>query len=364
VRDILVSLDGKTPKNYPSGDFQIERAIPGPFQLKAEREEYLPAIFNGTLDNWGNADPVEMWMRPIPRVVGTIEDPVKQFGAPVDICFSGDGARAYVVDELGSISVINVVTDTVVDQIEAGDSPMGVIAHPLDDEVYMADAEAHQVLVLNVQSREIVSRIDVDRYPQQLAISQDGSQLYVTCRDSGSVVIIDTGRRQVELSFFVGREPHGIALSHDGMTLYVANSGDNSVSVMDAFTGRSLEVISVASYPQHLAVSEDYVYVSNSLGDRVSVIDQTSQRLVEHTEMGNGILLGDLAVLQESRGGDVVYVIDQTNSVLRLIDSVTLEAIEDNIPVGGMPTAVATSPDLTKIYVVNGGSGNISVLEF
>ncbi len=85
---------------------------------------------------------------------------------------------------------------------------------------------------------------------------------------------------------------------------------------------QSLEVISVASHPQHLAV------------------------------------------FQEPRGGDVVYVIDQTNSVLRLIDGVTLEAIEDNIPVGDMPTAVAISPDLTKIYVVNGGSANISVLEF
>ena len=363
VRDILISLDGKTPENYRTGDFQIERAIPGAFQLRAEREEYLPATFNGTLDNRGNAAPVEMWMRPIPHVVGTIEDPAKPLGSPMDICLSGDGTRAYVSDEFGSVSVIDVTTDAVMDQIQVGIHPMGIAAHPRNDEVYVADAEAHQVLVLDVRSRKVTNRVEVDRYPQQLAISQDGSQLYVTCRDSGSVVLIDTGRHQKELSFFVGREPYGIALSPDGGTLYVANSGDNSVSITDT-AGRSLETIQVASRPQHLAVSKDRVYVSNSFGDRVSAIDQAARRLVEHIEMGKGLLLSDLAVLEEPKGGDVIYVIDQTSSALRLIDSVTRELIDEEIRVGDIPTALAITPDLTKIYVVNSGSANISVLGF
>lgn len=364
VRDVLISLDGKTPKTYPSGDFQMERAIPGAFHLKAEREEYLPAMFNGTLDEWGNADRATIWMRPIPRVTGTIEEPDKPLGAPIDICFSGDGTRAYVSDEFGTVSFIDVLTGTVMDQVQVGIHPVGIIANPQGDEIYVADAEAHQVIILDAQSRAVLNSVDVDRYPQQLAISQDGSRLYVTCRDSGSVVLMDTGRRQVERSFFVGREPYGIALSPDGRMLYVASSGDNNTFIVDAFTGQSLKAIPVASRPQHIAVSEDRVYVSNSFGDRVSVIDQASQRLIEHIEMGNAILLGDLAVLKEPRGGDVVCVIDQTSSSLRLIDSVTLEVIDDEIPVGDIPAAVAITPDLSKIYVLNSGSANISILRF
>jgi YVTN family beta-propeller protein len=373
VRDVQISLDNQIPETYPTGDFEIERKTPGAFHLEAKKNGYLPAVFDGILDDRGNTKPVEMWLRPIPRVALAIFDAAKPFEAPVDICLptpgpsqeGRDGTRIYVSDELGSVSVIDALTDMVIDKIkDIGIHPMGIIAHPLVGEVYIADAEAHKVIILDANSLKVVNRIDVDKYPQQLTISQDGRQLYVTCRDSDSVVLIDTERRQVDRRFPVGRAPYGIAISPDGRVLYVANHEDSTVSVVDAITGQQLQVIPVASRPQHLAVSEQYVYVSNSLGDRVSVINQTSRKLVKHIEMGNAILLGDIAVLEEPKGGDVIYVINQTNNALQLIDSVTMEVIDEEIPVGDMPIALAIRPDLTKIYVVNSGSADISVLEF
>jgi len=367
VRNVQISLDGQIAKTFPSGDFEIECMEAGEFHLKAEKKGYVFAIFEGILDDWGNTEPVEMWLRPIPRATRAIQDLAKPFRAPVDICLSSDGTRAYVSDELRSVSVIDVLADEVIAQIQdVGKRPMGIAANPREkDEIYIADSEDHKVLILNAQSRKVINRVDVDKYPQQFAISQDGSRLYVTCRDSRSVVLIDTERRQVEDRFTVGREPYGVALSPDERVLYVANAGDSRVSVLNALTGQRIVAdVPVANTPQHLAVSEDYVYVSSLFGDRVSVIHQASQKLAKHIEMGNLISLGDIAVLEEPRGGDVIYVIDQTNSALRLIDSVTLEVIDEVIRVGDMPMALAIRPDGTKIYVVNGASANISVLEF
>jgi YVTN family beta-propeller protein len=364
IEDIQISLDSKSPKLYRNGDFQIERLTPGAFQIKAEKDGYISAIFAGEVDEWGNVEPVEMWMRPIPRVTNMIRNPAIPFEIPVDVCFSSDRTRAYISDGSGSMFIINALADSVTHQMIVGIQPMGIIANPQNDDVYLADAESHQVIILDAQNRHVVGRIDVDRYPQQLAISQDGNWLYVTCRDTGSVVHINTDDRQIENRFSVGREPDGIAISPEGMTIYVANAGDNTISVLDAFDGRRLSLIQVSERPQHLAVSEDYVYVSNSFGDQISVIYRNTNKLVRNIGLGNALLLGDILVIEEPEGGDVVYVIDQTNSQLHIIDSVTFEVVGGGISVGDIPVALAVGMDLTKIYVVNGTSADVSVLEF
>ncbi len=369
VRNVSISIDGQAI-DCIEGDFLIEHNSPGKFQLKAEKPGYIPALSDFEVDEWGNVGPLKVWMRPIPIPVGDIDSPAIGFMSPVDICFSGDGRRAYVSDETGSVFIINTSNDAVIDQKEVGIQPMGIVANPQLDEIYIADAGAHEVILLDGQLR--VDKIKVDKYPQQLAISQDGSWLYVTCRDSKTVVKIDTKTRQaINPSFSVGREPYGIALSTDQRTLYVSNYRDNNISILDASTGRKLlNELPVGSRPQHIAISKNYLYVSNSQGDEISVINQSTLKLEKAIKIGNNLLLSDLAVLTEPHGGDVAYVLDQTNNSVRLINVIesvngtAWEVTNDRIRVNDMPTGIGIHPDLTKIYIVNGGSGNISVLKF
>jgi len=366
VRDVWVSLDGGAQKAYPSGEFRIDRAVAGAFHLQAEKMGYLPATADGEIKEKDSIVTVDMWMRPIPKInPRTITDPAKPFKVASALCFSSDGTRAYVADESGDVSVINALTDSVIDQFtEAGSRLMGIIANPQNDEIYAADADGNKVVIFDARLRKVINSIEVDKYPQQFAISQDGSRLYVSCQNSGTVVLIDTKIRERVDQFFVGREPHGIALSPDERTLYVANSGDNNVSVLSVINGQLLKAIPVASGPQHVGVSGDYVFVSTGFGDQVSVINRISLKLVDNIELGNTIWLDDLAVVEEPEGGDVIYVIDQTNNVLRLIDSKTLKAIDAKVQVGDASVSLAVRPGLDKIYVLNSGSADITVLKF
>jgi YVTN family beta-propeller protein len=365
VQDIQVSINSQV-LNFPSGDFKIEIEKTGMFRLKVESNRYILSVYDGNIDEFGRTNPVEIYLRPIPHFARYIEDPTAPFGSLSGICFSSDGSRAYASDERGSVIIIDAISDSVIYHVPLGGKPMGVIANPSNDELYIADSEANQVVILNTLSREIISRIDGGKYPQQLAISRDGKRLYVTCRNSRSVVLIDTIKRQtVDPPFLVGREPYGIALSpSDERILYVANFGDNNVYLIDASNGQQLGSVSVLDHPQYLAVSKDYVYVSNSFGDQISVIDQASKELIKNIRIGNSILLSDLEVIKEPNNKDVIYVIDQTINDCHPIDSVTMEMTKDEIPVGELPIELAIRPDLTKIYVINSGSANISVLEF
>jgi YVTN family beta-propeller protein len=365
VQDVRISLDGVFQEISKTGSFDLEKCISGSFQIKVEKSGYIFALANGTMDDRGNTSPATftLWLRPIPRVSRTIKDPGKPFDAPSDMCISGDDTYACISDETGKVSFVNALTDTVTDQFQVGSQPMGIISHPNKHEIYIADADKHQVIVFDTASHKATNYIDVDKYPQQLAITSDGAKLFVTCRDSRSVVIIDTELRQVIGNYSTGREPFGVALSKDERTLYVTNSGDNSVSVIDVKNCTS-NLISVANRPQNLAVSDRYVYVSNSLGDRVSVIDQRSQSLKDHIEIGNSVLLSDIVVFPDPKAGDVIYVLDQTNNTVRMIDGITLKAISEQIPVGDTPTAIVLLPDRKGFYIINSGSANISVLKF
>lgn len=365
VQNLQVTINDQPSITFPLGDFKLDIKESGAFRLKVERNGYITETFSGKIDEYGKSDPVKIYLRPLPHFTHNIEDSTNPFISLSGICFSADGSRAYVSDEQGSVAIIDAMADKVMSHIQIGGNPTGIIANPSNDDVYIADSEANQAVIINSRTHDIIARIDVDQYPQQLAISQDGKKLYVTCRNSKSVVKIDTTKRQVEDPHFsVGKEPYGITLSSDERILYVANFGDNNIYLIDALSGQFMGSVSVSTHPQYLAVSKDYVYVSNSFGDQVSVIDQASKRLIKNIRIGNSILLSDLEVFKEPNNEDVIYVINQTGNVLHPIDSVTMEMIKDEISIGDFPVELAIRPDLTKIYVINSGSANISVLEF
>ena len=96
----------------------------------------------------------------------------------------------------GTVSVINTVTNTVVD------------ANP---------------------ATQTIDPIRVGSTPQQIAISPDGKWAYVTNYGSNRVSIIDTVTNNVDgAAIPVGSTPVGVAVSADGSLLYVANGDDRS----------------------------------------------------------------------------------------------------------------------------------------
>ncbi|MBI2487103.1 MAG: beta-propeller fold lactonase family protein [Deltaproteobacteria bacterium] len=140
---------------------------------------------------------------------------------------------------------------------------------------------------------------------------------------------------------------------------YVTNEGDNSVSVIDTSSNIVVDTINVGDSPVGIAISPDdaFIYVANQFGDSVSVVDTSTNGVIATVSVGFGPR--HLAV---SPDGTRVYVVNEFENSLSVIDTST-NSVVNTITVGDTPQEVAVSPDGMRVYVTNYVDGSVSVID-
>jgi YVTN family beta-propeller protein len=112
--------------------------------------------------------------------------------------------------------------------------------------------------------------------PCALAASSDGKTLYVACADARQVVWVDLSSGSVTRRSDVPSEPTGLVLTPDGTKLIVTCAAPKStVAVFDASSGDSIAAIPAGHTAMSPAIGPcgKRVYVCNRFTDDVSVID-------------------------------------------------------------------------------------------
>jgi DNA-binding beta-propeller fold protein YncE len=182
----------------------------------------------------------------------------------------------------------------------------------------------------------------------------------------------------------VGADPAGVAVDQAADTVYVANAGANTVSVINAATcnaarragcARPAARISVGSQPGAVAVDDatGTVYVANSGGNTVSVINARTCNAVRHSGCGQtppAIAVGPeplgIAVNQIT---DTVYVTSLgnfTGKTVSVINGATCNAASRTgcrqkpatVTVGPAPFGIAIDQATNTIYVANNNGGD------
>src|SRR6185295_14998710 len=119
-------------------------------------------------------------------------------------------------------------------------------------------------------------------YPYGVAVvpDQNGNpKAYVSCWNDSSVAVVRPG--QAVSRFSVGRHPTVMILNPARTRLYIANSDGDSVSVVDTKTDKEIERISVrlsegvpsGNSPEGLALRGDDLYVANAHSNSVAVVE-------------------------------------------------------------------------------------------
>jgi YVTN family beta-propeller protein len=119
--------------------------------------------------------------------------------------------------------------------------------------------------------------------PQTALINRDAA---VYSSDTGKLYLIDSLHNAVQVisssrsirSVPVGESPVALALNRSNGRLYVANSRGRSVSVLDVHSDKVLATVPTAACPYAIAVDEatNKVYVSNTFSKMLTVIDGTA----------------------------------------------------------------------------------------
>jgi YVTN family beta-propeller protein len=153
---------------------------------------------------------------------GAIEE--LDYASPLEILFSADGARLYVLCQ-----------------------------------------ESEEVRVLDAASHAVIRNIAVGRVPRGFSLSPDGARLFVTNSWDDTLSVIDTSKLAVVATWPVGMEPSSVISDRVGMRLFVANRISNDVAVLNAQTGAEEKRLLAVSGSSYLALSPDRsrIYVTH-----------------------------------------------------------------------------------------------------
>ena len=144
-----------------------------------------------------------------------------------------------------------------------------------------------------------------------------------------------------------------------GPFAYVTNLNSDSVSVIDTTTNTVVETISVGIGPERVAIAPDgsRAYVTNRNSDSVSVIDTSTNTVID------SVTVGDLPIgVAVTPDGTRVYVVNFFANSVSVIDA-TANTVVDTVAVGSVPRQVAITPDGSRAYVTNDFGDSVSVID-
>lgn len=184
-------------------------------------------------------------------------------------------------------------------------------------------------------------------------------KLFVVTREDSSLYVLDLKTKKIDHKIPLGAEAYACKLSANKKQLYISAWGREKVLIYDIASAKFIEEIEVGSNPNELLLSKNgkYLYVANANDNSVSVINTTTNKVVEtlnaalYPEAPSGSTTNGLALSEDQK---TLYIANADNNCLAVFD-VSIPGKSKSkgfIPVGWYPTNVKVLGK--KIYVTNG----------
>ena len=246
----------------------------------------------------------------------------------------------------------------------------------------VVNPDSNSFSLVDLSSNSLSVEIAVGTNPQTLSIDASGKWAFVTNRDDDTLSMVDLETEELTDNMGVGDKPFGVVVSQNGR-VYVTNTGSDTVQVIDQSTLDTISTIPVEDGPRGLALSldESSLYVTHFQNGKLSVVntDTFSVEAVVSTgpdsNVSQSILLdpvNQLAFLPHTRSNatNPALLFDTTVfPVVSVVDLATGEHLRSQrifVDIADMPVSLPLDAALTslgRLYVVNAGSNDISVVD-
>jgi YVTN family beta-propeller protein len=178
---------------------------------------------------------------------------------------------------------------------------------------------------------------------------------------------ISIADKLIGLEIPTGAEPEGLALSADGKTLYVTSEVTDMVHVVDTKAGAVTDNIIVGTRPRRFLLLPDgkELWVSNELSGQVSVIDRATNKVsttIDFLPPGfRQVDVTPVGMTMTKDGKTAIVALGRANHIA-FVDTATRK-VEDYVLVGSRAWGAALSPDEKTLYVTNGLSDDLSIVD-
>src|SRR6185312_7024066 len=257
----------------------------------------------------------------------------------------------------GTATLTDVTTNKVVARIPVGGRARGAAVAPDGTRGYVATGR--RVAAIDLGAHRIVANVNVPGGVTTLAASGDGQRLYVARRRA--IDVVDAPTMTLKASIALGAKASGAALA-------VSSDATRAVVVLDA---KHVGVVDLVRFRLSrrvtLAGATGMAFATTGPNAYVATRGRSGSRLVRlNTETG---AVTSKVGLGRGLGGGVAVTTNGRHAVVGAAQGSAVTAIVPlrggkvlRLHTGEGPGAPAVSPDGTRIYVGDAGSGTVSVL--
>lgn len=290
--------------------------------------------------------------------------------------------RAYVSNQDGSVSVIDLATLEPAGNLEIGaKGPRGIGITADGKLLVTANKDDGNISIVELASGK-VTHVAIGKNPEFVRVH--GNRAYVTYEPSsksgpppkpgskeaeeddddkipGRIAIVDLKKAKVVQEIIGKPETEGLEFSKDGKKMIVTNESDNSITVHDMKNGKLLKSVAVGQYgerPRGIKVSPDgKTYVATlEYADKMLVLNDKLE-VVKEVPTGKtpyGVSF--------DRSGQRVYVAANKEKALQVFDAKTFAKIKD-IPTGERCWHFTFTPDDKQLLLACGKSDEVVVVD-
>jgi len=197
-------------------------------------------------------------------------------------CGESDKGKAYVTSQKGGVSVLDLNSMEIIEEINVGaEFPRGIGITDDGKFLITANKADANLSIINLKTKE-VKNIDVGINPEFVRVNK--GQVFVSTEPSSKgkppekgeirheeeeddedkipakVAIVDLVKGEKVREITAGPETEGIEFSKDGKQIIVTNEADNSITIHDYESGALLKTFSTEPYglrPRGIKVSPD-----------------------------------------------------------------------------------------------------------
>ncbi|MBV9756223.1 MAG: PQQ-dependent catabolism-associated beta-propeller protein [Alphaproteobacteria bacterium] len=271
-------------------------------------------------------------------------------------------------ERTNNVAVLDPKRDhQIVKWIATSRRPRDMKFHGQPRQLLVACGDDDVIDVIDLATLAVTDHIPTGSSPEMFELSRDGTVLYVSNEDASAVQEIGIADKLIVREIATGAEPEGIAVTVDGKVLYVTSEVTDMVHVIDLAAGAVTDNIVVGTRPRRflLLPNGKELWVSNELSGQVSVIDRTTNRVSATIDfLPPGFRQVDVTPvgMTMSRDGKTAVVSLGRANHIAVLDTATRK-VEDYILVGSRAWGVAFSPDERMLYVANGLSDDLSIVD-